>query len=235
MATIQAVHLAFVFGLLGNIVSFLVYLSPLPTFSRICKKKSTEGFQSLPYSVALFSAMLTLYYGYLKNRAIMLITINSIGCAIESIYLIIFMIYAPGRARIYTAKLLAFFNLGLFGMIVLCTSLLIKQSLRLTVVGWMCAIFSVCVFAAPLSIMTPNILGFTFGIAQMILYIIYKDKKNVVLPEFKVEDAPNGTITSIELCTAETAGKLNAMNQTQEAKIVKGIGDAPTEATELNV
>ena len=53
----------------------------------------------------------------------------------------------------------------------------------------------------------------------MILYIIYKDKKNVVLPEFKVEDAPNGTITSIELCTAETAGKLNAMNQTQEAKI----------------
>ena len=55
--------------------------------------------------------------------------------------------------QIYTAKLLAFFNLGLFGMIVLCTSLLIKQSLRLTVVGWMCAIFSVCVFAAPLSIM----------------------------------------------------------------------------------
>ncbi|XP_075642596.1 bidirectional sugar transporter SWEET14-like isoform X1 [Castanea sativa] len=236
MATIHAVHLAFVFGLLGNVVSFLVYLAPLPTFSRICKKKSTEGFQSLPYSVALFSAMLTLYYGYLKNRAIMLITINSIGCAIESIYLIIFMIYAPGRARIYTAKLLAFFNLGLFGMIVLCTSLLIKQSyLRLTVVGWMCAIFSVSVFAAPLSIMTPNILGFIFGIAQMILYIIYKDKKNVVLPEFKVEDAPNGTITSIQLSTTETPGKLNAMNQTQESKIVKGIGDAPTEAIELNV
>ena len=55
--------------------------------------------------------------------------------------------------QIYTAKLLPFFNLGLFGMIVLCTSLVIKQSLRLTVVGWMCAIFSVCVFAAPLSIM----------------------------------------------------------------------------------
>lgn len=56
--------------------------------------------------------------------------------------------------QIYTAKLLAFFNLGLFGMIVFCTSLLIKQShLRLTAVGWMCAIFSVCVFAAPLSVM----------------------------------------------------------------------------------
>ena len=69
----------------------------------------------------------------------------------------------------------------------------------------------------------------------MILYIIYKDKKNVVLPEFKVEDAPNGTITSIELCTDETPGKLNAMNQTQETKIGKGIDDATTEATELNV
>ncbi|KAK4552156.1 hypothetical protein RGQ29_032165 [Quercus rubra] len=153
MATIQAVHLAFVFGLLGTYLNLLSLITKLPTFCRICKKKSTEGFQSLPYSVALFSEMLTLYYGYLKNRAIMLITINSIGCAIESIYLIIFMIYAPGRARIYTAKLLPFLNLGLFGMIVLCTSLVIKQSLRLTVVGWMCAIFSVCVFAAPLSIM----------------------------------------------------------------------------------
>lgn len=71
-----------------------------PTFYRIYKKKSTEGFDSLPYSVALFSATLTFYYAFLKTSALMLIIINSIGFAIESIYLFIYMIYAPGRARV---------------------------------------------------------------------------------------------------------------------------------------
>ncbi|GMY16480.1 bidirectional sugar transporter NEC1-like [Fagus crenata] len=277
MAAIHAVHLSLVFGLLGNIVSFLVYLAPLPTFYRIYKKKSTEEFQSLPYSVALFSAMLTLYYALLKQHALLLITINSIGCAIESIYLIIFMIYAPGRARIYTAKLLVFFNLGFLGLIILSTSLIRERYLRLTAVGWICAIFSVCVFAAPLSIMrlviktksvefmplslsfflticatmwffygllikdffvaTPNILGFTFGIAQMTLYIIYKDKKKDALPEFKLQDVPNCTITNdIQLSTAETLVNLSTtMNQMEESTMGKEIGGAPTEPSESNV
>ncbi|XP_062145262.1 bidirectional sugar transporter NEC1-like [Alnus glutinosa] len=237
-------HLSFVFGLLGIIVSFLVYLAPLPTFYRICKKKSTQGFQSLPYSVALFSATLTFYYAFLKTSALMLIIINSIGCFIESTYLIMFMIYAPGRARIYTAKLLIFFNLGLLGLVILCTSLLIQESsMRLTTVGWICAIFSVCVYAAPLSVMklvietksvefmplplsffltvcatmwfiygllikdffiaTPNILGFTFGTAQMILYIIYKDSKKQVLPESVQRDGIQ--LSTTEETTMETS------------------------------
>ncbi|KAG2697294.1 hypothetical protein I3760_07G099500 [Carya illinoinensis] len=155
MATIHVDHpmMSTVFGLLGNIVSFLVYLAPVPTFYRIYRIKSTQGFQSLPYSVALFSAMLTLYYAFLKNHEILLITINSIGCAIESIYLVLFMIYAPGRARIYTAKLLVLFNVGLLGLIILCTSLIRGSSIRRTAVGWTCAVCSVCVFAAPLSVM----------------------------------------------------------------------------------
>ncbi|KAF3436392.1 hypothetical protein FNV43_RR23484 [Rhamnella rubrinervis] len=226
-------QLAFVFGILGNIVSFLVYLAPLPTFYRVFKRKSTEGFQALPYSVALFSAMLMLYYAFLKsNDAFMLITINSIGCAIEAIYLTMYMIYAPPNARIYTAKLLALFNAGAYGLILLSTFFISNSPKRLKVVGWICAVFSVSVFAAPLAIMrqvvktksveympfslsfcltlcavmwffygllikdmfvaTPNTLGFTFGIAQMILYIIYKNAKKSVLPEFEVHEIPKG-------------------------------------------
>ncbi|KAG6640001.1 hypothetical protein CIPAW_10G141200 [Carya illinoinensis] len=56
----MAIHTswAFAFGLLGNIVSFMVYLAPLPTFYQIYKKKSIESFQSVPYVVALFSSKL---------------------------------------------------------------------------------------------------------------------------------------------------------------------------------
>ncbi|CAK9183515.1 unnamed protein product [Ilex paraguariensis] len=99
-------------GILGDIGSFMVYLAPLPTFYQIYKKKSTEGFQSVPYMIASFSAMLYIYYGLLKSNDAILITINSI----------------------------------------------------------------------------PNVLGFNFGVLQMVLYVIYKNSKKVIdqkLPELQ--------------------------------------------------
>ncbi|GAV67285.1 MtN3_slv domain-containing protein [Cephalotus follicularis] len=141
-----------IFGISGNVVSFMVYLAPVPTFYRIIKKKSTEGFQSIPYSVALFSSMLLLYYAFLKTNVFMLVTINTIGCVIESIYLIIYLIYAPKSAKVFTIKLLLLFNSGAYGLIVVITYVLSKGDMRVTIVGWICAVFSVCVFAAPLSI-----------------------------------------------------------------------------------
>ncbi|XP_057739662.1 bidirectional sugar transporter N3-like [Arachis stenosperma] len=144
--------LAFTFGILGNVISFLVYLAPLPTFYRIFKKKTTEGFQSLPYLVALFSCMLWLYYAFLKTDAVLLITINSVGCVIEIIYITIFIIYATNDARKLTVKLFAGMNMGLFGVILFVTHFALNGILRVQVLGWICVSISVTVFAAPLSI-----------------------------------------------------------------------------------
>ncbi|PRQ26271.1 putative SWEET sugar transporter [Rosa chinensis] len=153
MAALDLHLMASVFGILGTIVAFLVYLAPLPTFYRIFKTKSTQGFQAIPYSVALFSAMLTLYYGFLKTNGLFLIAINSIGCFIETVYLVMYMIYAPPKARIFTAKLLVLFNVLTYGLILLGTSQIPNVLLRLKVVGWINVVFNVSVFAAPLSIM----------------------------------------------------------------------------------
>ncbi|CAJ2668776.1 unnamed protein product [Trifolium pratense] len=145
--------LAFAFGMMGNVISFLVFLAPISTFYRVYKKKSTEGFQSLPYLVALFSSMLWLYYAYLKKDAFLLITINSFGCVVETIYIILYIIYAPRDARNLTFKLLSAMNVGSFALILLVTNYAVHDSLlRVQVLGWICVSLSVSVFAAPLSI-----------------------------------------------------------------------------------
>ncbi|KAL1820808.1 hypothetical protein DCAR_0417157 [Daucus carota subsp. sativus] len=153
MAALSFELLAFIFGLLGNIISFLVFLAPLPTFYQIYTKKSSDGFQSIPYSVALFSAALLLYYAFLKTNAYMIVSINGIGCVIESIYLFLYVLYASKKSKVFTIGLVLIFNVGGLGVIVLFSLLLVEGPDRVTLVGWICAAINIAVFAAPLSIM----------------------------------------------------------------------------------
>ncbi|KAM7489064.1 hypothetical protein LguiB_026548 [Lonicera macranthoides] len=218
-------------------VSFMVYLAPLPTFYHVYKKKSTEGFQSIPYVVGLFSAMLWIYYALLKTDAMLLITINSVGCFIEAFYIGFFLFYAPKKIKIQTVKVVVFLNVVGLGLIVVLSQFLAKGPNRVHIVGWICLIFSLSVFVAPLGVVRqvirtksveympfllsffltlsavmwffyglllkdyniaiPNVLGFSFGVLQMVLYIMYKNAKKVILdqnlPQFndeiiKIED-----------------------------------------------
>lgn len=200
----------------------MVFLAPLPTFYKIYKKKSAEGYQSVPYVVALFSAMLWIYYALLKSNATFLITINSFGCVIETLYILLFIFYAPTKLRFQTAKVLLLLNVLGFGLMLALTMVLAKGEKRLKVLGWICLVFNLSVFAAPLFIMgkviktksveympfalsffltlnavmwffyglllkdyyiaLPNVVGFVFGIIQMILYVIFKNAKPTNIP-----------------------------------------------------
>ncbi|PRQ26272.1 putative SWEET sugar transporter [Rosa chinensis] len=218
-----------IFFMHNGINLFLFYSFCRPTFYWIFKKKSTQGFPSIPYSVSLFSAMLTFYYAFVKTNCLLLITINSIGCFIETVYLVVFMIYATPKSRTFTTKLLILFNILGYGLMLLCTSLVPNVLVRLKVVGWIVIVFNVCVFAAPLTIMrqviktksveymsfplslsltlcavmwffygllirdlfiaAPNVLGFAFGIVQMIMILVYRKKTKIaVLTEFRLGD-----------------------------------------------
>ncbi|KAE9602700.1 hypothetical protein Lal_00049690 [Lupinus albus] len=144
----------FVFGLIGNIISFMVFLSPIPTFYQIYKKKTSEGYQSLPYVVALLSAMLWIYYALVKKEsALLLITINTFGIVVESSYLAFFLFYSSKKARLSTIKLLLLLNVFGYGAMLLATLYLSKGAKRLAIIGWICLVFNITVFAAPLFIM----------------------------------------------------------------------------------
>lgn len=142
----------FVFGVLGNVISILVFLAPVPAFRRICKEKSTMGYQSVPYVVALFSSMLWMYYAFIKKNAFLLVSINSFGCIVETIYITIFILYASKEARRQTVRLLVLLIGGLYTLIFLITLFPLNGVLRVQVVGWICVTVAVGVFAAPLSI-----------------------------------------------------------------------------------
>lgn len=223
-------HWAFAFGVLGNIVSFIVFLSPLPTFYKIYKKKSTDGYQSIPYVVALCSAMILIYYVILLGGLVEVIIINAIGVFIETIYIIFYIFYAPKKAKVQTVKLLLLFLVVGFGGVFLIAQFLLKGAIRTKIVGRISTAFSICTFAAPLCILkkviktknvecmpfllsffltisavlwffygvikknyviyAPNILGFTLGVIQMVLYVVYKKykKEDNVIKEQKLSE-----------------------------------------------
>ncbi|KAL2465498.1 Bidirectional sugar transporter SWEET10 [Abeliophyllum distichum] len=189
-------HLAFAFGLLGNVVSFMVYLAPVPTFYQIHKKKSTQGFQSAPYIIGLFSSTLWIYYAFLKPDTTLLITINSVGCFIQTIYICLYVFYAPKKSRIETVRLLLLLNVIGFGLIILLTHFLVKKgSHQAIIIGWICLVFSLGVFVAPLFIVRqvirtksveymPFLLSFflTLSAVMWFFYGLFRKDYNITIP-----------------------------------------------------
>lgn len=170
--------------------------------------------------VALVSAIILIYYVLLEgsgNGMIQVIIINAFGVFIETFYVVFYILYAPKKAKVQTIKLLLLFVVGGCGGIVLVIQFLFKGAHRAKIVGWICIVFSICTFVAPLCILrkviktksveympfllslfltisavlwffygfslkkpviyAPNILGFMFGVVQMVVYMVYKNPK----------------------------------------------------------
>ncbi|CAI0383166.1 unnamed protein product [Linum tenue] len=146
MQLVQAIS-----GIIGSVIALTIFLSPIGSFRRIIREKHTAGFKILPYMVTLFSATLYIYYGILKRSSIIL-TINVIGSIIELFYLGVYFRYSSTQTRVSAGIKLAAFNMVALAAIVLAT-VFVTDYVRTIVVGTMCSVFSVAVFAAPLSIM----------------------------------------------------------------------------------
>ncbi|KAI3802562.1 hypothetical protein L1987_30699 [Smallanthus sonchifolius] len=186
----QFPHLTFALGLLANIGSFMVFLSPLPTFYDVYKKKSTEGFQSIPYVVGLFTSMMSIYYALLKGDAMILITIRALGIVIQTFYLCVFVYYAPKRSKKDCLKLTMLFIVIGFGLIIQVIKtksvefmpILLSLSVTLSNAMW----FVYGLLIGDFNILIPNTLGFTLGIIQVLFYFVYKNKKPDIDEKIKV-------------------------------------------------
>ncbi|KAJ6762649.1 RAG1-ACTIVATING PROTEIN 1 [Salix purpurea] len=94
------------FGVLGNITTGLVYLSPAKTFWRIARNRSTEEFESIPYICKLLNAYQWVYYGIIKPDSVLVATINGFGAVVELVFIVIFLVFASTqKMRVRTAIL----------------------------------------------------------------------------------------------------------------------------------
>ncbi|XP_028556203.1 bidirectional sugar transporter SWEET4-like [Dendrobium catenatum] len=142
-------------GIIGNAISFVLFLSPMPTFFRICKKKSVEHFSVVPYVATLLNCMLWVLYGlpFVKPNSTLIITINGAGTVIELIYIFIYLLYSDGSRRI-KALVLLFTDITFVAVVTAIILSIFKSHERRTlIVGILCIIFCIMMYASPLSIM----------------------------------------------------------------------------------
>eukprot|EP00252_Welwitschia_mirabilis_P027773 TRINITY_DN962_c0_g1_i1.p1 TRINITY_DN962_c0_g1~~TRINITY_DN962_c0_g1_i1.p1 ORF type:complete len:246 (-),score=4.92 TRINITY_DN962_c0_g1_i1:390-1127(-) len=145
----------FVFGIFGNISALILFLVPIITFWKIIKSKSTQQFSGVPYVSTLLNCLLSAWYGlpFVSPDNLLVSTVNGAGSVLEFVYVIIFLIYARDmkvRAKIFGIFVLV---LSAFACIALVSLLAFHGQTRKLICGFAASIFSICMYASPLSIM----------------------------------------------------------------------------------
>jgi len=97
-------------GIIGSVISLLMYGAPIITFKRVIQKRTTEDFSGFPYAVALLNCLLYTYYGspLISNGwdNLIVMVVNAIGLVIECSFICIYLIFAPPKPKTVMVRLL---------------------------------------------------------------------------------------------------------------------------------
>lgn len=142
-------------GIVGNVISFGMFLSPMPTFIRIFKKKSVEEFSIIPYVATLMNCMLWMVYGLpvVHPKSTLVLTINAAGTGIELSYVILYLIFSSGAKRRKAMILFLVELVFVAAVVVIVITCFHTHERRTLFVGILCVIFCVMMYLAPLSVM----------------------------------------------------------------------------------
>ncbi|XP_059287589.1 bidirectional sugar transporter SWEET4-like isoform X1 [Lycium ferocissimum] len=142
----------FAIGVIGNITSLILFLSPLPTFIRIWKKKSVEQFSPVPYLATFINCGLWVLYGIplVHPHSILILTIDGTGLAIEVVYLALFLLYSERKERMKFFLIIVGEIIFLASLAVLVLTLVQTHKKRSTIVGSICMAGNILMYASPL-------------------------------------------------------------------------------------
>ncbi|CAN8275001.1 unnamed protein product [Cochlearia groenlandica] len=148
------VEASFIIGIIGNVISLLVFLSPLETFWKIVKQKSTEEYKSLPYICTLLGSSLWTYYGLVTPGEYLVSTINGFGVVVEVFYVSLFLFYAPRHLKLNTLVTVALLNVFIPVAAIAATRSAFKdEKMRSQSMGFIGAGLNIVMYGSPLSAM----------------------------------------------------------------------------------
>ncbi|XP_026432338.1 bidirectional sugar transporter SWEET7b-like [Papaver somniferum] len=135
-------------GIIGNIISFGLFLSPAPTFYQIYKKRTVEDYSPNPYLAAVLNCVLWVLYSlpFAHPHGALIATINAIGFVIELTYVCMFFKYATEKGRRYVMSVFA--GVAVFGVTAILFSILVEN--RFTTIGVLYDVVNVMTYAMPL-------------------------------------------------------------------------------------
>ncbi|KAJ0584639.1 putative SWEET sugar transporter [Helianthus annuus] len=123
------------------------------TFQRIINNSSTEQFSGVPYPMTLLNCLLSGWYGlpFVSENNALVTVINGVGALIEGLYVMVFVMYAPKKEKRFVGWLVVFV-LVTFATVALVSVLVLAGDMRRCFCGFAAAVFSVIMYASPLSI-----------------------------------------------------------------------------------
>nr|XP_027071798.1 bidirectional sugar transporter SWEET5-like [Coffea arabica] len=105
-----------IIGVIGNVISFGMFVSPTPTFVNIGRAKSVQHFKPDPYLATTLNCAMWVFYGLpiVKKDSILVSTINGVGLVIEAIFVTLFFIYSNCNRSLFVSVLYTILNAGIF-------------------------------------------------------------------------------------------------------------------------
>ncbi|CAN1329520.1 Bidirectional sugar transporter SWEET2a [Linum perenne] len=151
-------------GIAGNLCAFVLFVSPIPTFRRIIKNKSTEQFSGLPYVYSLLNCLICCWYGlpFVSPDVVLVATTNSFGAIFQFVYLAIFIVYAD-----QTSKNLVIKSRSVEYMPFFLSFATFLMSLSFSAYG---------LLKGDVFIYAPNGIGTILGLVQLGLYYYYSSQ-----------------------------------------------------------
>ncbi|KAI3783648.1 hypothetical protein L1987_42734 [Smallanthus sonchifolius] len=152
MAAVSILHT--VFGVFGDAAGLFLFLAPTITFQRIITNRSTEEFSGVPYPMTLLNCLLSAWYGlpFVSENNALVTVINGAGAVIEGVYVVVFVMYAPEKEKRKVVGLVGFVCVA-FATVALVSAFGLAGETWRFFCGFTAAVFSVIMYASPLSIM----------------------------------------------------------------------------------
>lgn len=141
-----------------------------PTFISIWKKGSVEQYSPVPYLATFINCMVWVLYGLpmVHPHSTLVVTINGTGFVIELVYLILFIVFSNrgNRLRVIMIALVEIIFVAIVALLTL--TMVHTTDRRSMIVGTICILFNIMMYASPLSVMvsiftchSPSVFYFT--------------------------------------------------------------------------